>query len=57
MTQRLQSRAAVGNVLFALLATTGVGLTYWAFQDPENGRYLPDVDFVNWSGTHSVTCR
>jgi hypothetical protein len=53
----MANRAGVGNVLFAVVSCTGMGATWWAFQDPEKGRYTADIDFTNWSGTHSVTCK
>jgi hypothetical protein len=57
VTDRLANRRQLGNVLFALLGTTGTALTVYSFMDPEKGIYSPDVEFTNWSGTHSVTCK
>jgi hypothetical protein len=57
VAQRLERRAGIGNVLSVVLACSGMAATYWAFQDPEKGRYTPDVDFTNWSATHAVTCK
>jgi hypothetical protein len=45
------------NILAAVLATGGTALTWWAFQDPEKGKYEKDVEVINWSATHSVTCK
>lgn len=57
VTDKLERRRKVGNWLFAVLGSAGVGVTIYAFMDPEKGRYTPDVDFSNWSGTHHVHCK
>lgn len=50
-------RIPLANVLGPLLSVFGLAATYYAFQDPEAGRFQKLVDFSNWSGTHTVTCK
>lgn len=50
-------RIPLANVLGPLLSVFGLTATYYAFQDPEAGRFQKLVDFSNWSGTHTVTCK
>ena len=57
VSDRLAQRRVIGNAAFAVIGSAGIAATYWAFTDPEQGRYVPDVDFSNWSGTHTVTCK
>jgi hypothetical protein len=57
VSDRLARRRTLANVLFAIIGTSGVAATIYAFMDPEKGRFTRDVDFTNWSGTHHVTCQ
>ena len=57
VSDRLANRRFGGNIIFAVLGTIGTAVTVWSFMDPEKGKYTPDVDFTNWSGTHRVTCK
>ena len=50
-------RLVLGNVLASCLAAAGAYATYLSFSDPESGKYQTNVEFTNWSATHSVTAK